>query len=104
MWKKQQPPKSQISRTELKDYLMSNPFSPVYVVSTDDIIKGRVLFDEEKFVGRNYLKLDDNGVPMEIPIPQENYGTLLAKISEKHLLYTVHGMRLTLDKLDNLSK
>lgn len=104
MWPKRQPPRSQVTREELENYLVSNPYTPVFVVSKEDIIKGSVMFDESDFIGNNYLKLDEEGWPTKIVIPTEKYETLLSHISENHLLYTVHGMKLTLDKLDNLSK
>ena len=104
MWRQQPPNKSQLDKSELKEYLMSNPYTPVYIVSKEDVITSKLVYDEDQFLGFNYLKLNEEGVPQKVKIPVEKYLTLLSKISDNYLIYTLHGMKLTLDKLDKLSK
>jgi hypothetical protein len=97
------PPRSQVSKRESESYLIENPFVPLYVVTKQDLITMKLVFNGRDFLAYNYSTATEEGIPTETTFKRVDYPKLMSKLNEMHLLFTVHGMKLTLDKLDKLS-
>lgn len=89
-----------MKKESLQEYLISNAYTPVYVVTTEDEIQTKLLYDGRDIIGYSYLQADGAGEPYQVTIPLLNFGKFLSKINDQHILYTVEGMADLLDSLD----
>lgn len=103
MWNKRPQPKSQVTRDELKSYLIDNQYTPIFVVSKANVITMRLEYDGTCFLGHNYIQLDEKGEAPLVKIAPENYSLLFKRLTDDFSLYTVQGMKVALDHLDRIS-